>query len=189
MNPVGRRAFLFGLVGFFLGTLNDGVEARGGGGRGTSGSRHSGSRSSGSNRTRSRSSLGTPRGRSSSSGIARSRSSGRSPGAHFRSHSGTSRSSGATIRASRGVAAARIRTVDGDTFRNGGERIRIRGMSTPEMSQPGAARARERLDQILHSGNVTVTPRAVDKYGRTVADVYVNGRNVADIMLAEGLAR
>ncbi len=89
----------------------------------------------------------------------------------------------------RNVDPKRIRTLDGDTFTNGGQRVRIRGMNAPELSDPGGAQARRRLNELLHSGNVTMTPRGVDKYGRTVADVQVNGQNVAEIMRAEGLAK
>jgi hypothetical protein len=89
----------------------------------------------------------------------------------------------------RSLVSSEIRTVDGDTFRAGGRRVRIRGMNAAELSGPGGVRARARLDQVLRSGSVTMVPRGVDRYGRTVADVYVNGRNVAEMMRADGLAR
>ena len=78
---------------------------------------------------------------------------------------------------------------DGDTFYANGQHIRVRGIDTPELGQPRAAQATQRLTQLLHSGQVVVTPRAIDKYGRTVADVTVNGVNVAQTMKAEGLAK
>lgn len=79
--------------------------------------------------------------------------------------------------------------MDGDTFHAGGQRIRVRGIDTPEIGQPRAELAKARLNQLLNSGNVTIIPRAIDKFGRTVADVFVNGRNVADILKSEGLAK
>lgn len=87
------------------------------------------------------------------------------------------------------LAPGKARAVDGDTFHANGQKYRVRGIDTPERGQPRAEAAKQRLSQLLSSGNVTVVPRAADKYGRTVADVYVNGRNVADVMKAEGLKK
>lgn len=83
----------------------------------------------------------------------------------------------------------KIRLIDGDTFAYGTERIRIRGIDTPEKSESGGFEATQRLDLLLHEGPVTIVPEALDKYGRTVADVYVDGRNVAEVLKAEGYAK
>ncbi len=83
----------------------------------------------------------------------------------------------------------RIRLIDGDTFAYGAQRIRIRGIDTPEKSESGGFEATQRLDLLLHEGPVTIVPEALDKYGRTVADVYVDGRNVAEVLKAEGYAK
>lgn len=80
----------------------------------------------------------------------------------------------------------RIRLVDGDTFWYGGERIRIRGYDAPERSQPGGFDAARRLETLIHEGEVRIYPHGFDIYGRTLADVFVAQRNVADIMIAEG---
>src|SRR6266850_6344611 len=82
-----------------------------------------------------------------------------------------------------------VRVHDGDTFYAEGKRIRVRGIDTPELGQPRSFAARDRLNQLLHSGSVTVEPRAIDKYGRTVAIVKVNGQDVAGILKAEGFAK
>lgn len=82
-----------------------------------------------------------------------------------------------------------IRVHDGDTFYANGRRIRVRGIDTPELGQPRSFAARERLQQLLSSGTVTLQPRAVDKYGRTVATVMVNGQDVAAVLRAEGYAK
>ena len=84
------------------------------------------------------------------------------------------------------VAPRSIHVHDGDTFYVGAEVIRLRGVDTPELGQPKSAAATRRLVQLLHSGPVTIVPRAEDVYGRTVADVYVGGRNVADVLRREG---
>lgn len=82
-----------------------------------------------------------------------------------------------------------IRLIDGDTFRYGMERIRIRGINAPEVSESGGFEATQRLDLLLREGPVTIIPQALDVYGRTVADVYVNDRNVANVLKAEGYAK
>lgn len=85
--------------------------------------------------------------------------------------------------------AWQIRLIDGDTFAYGAERIRIRGIDTPEKSDSGGFEATQRLDLLLKDGPIVVVPEAVDKYGRVVADVYVNGRNVAEVLKSEGYAK
>lgn len=65
--------------------------------------------------------------------------------------------------------------------------FRLRGVDTPELGQPRADAARQRLQQLLNSGTVTVEPKAVVKYGRTVAVVRVNGQDVSSIDDADQL--
>jgi endonuclease YncB( thermonuclease family) len=90
-----------------------------------------------------------------------------------------------------------IRVTDGDTFRLGVERIRIANIDTPEM--PGHARcayeadralaAKARLAQILGGGEIVISRDGVDRYGRTLATLEVNGRDVGDQLVAEGAAK
>jgi endonuclease YncB( thermonuclease family) len=79
-----------------------------------------------------------------------------------------------------------IRSIDGDTFAVGTERYRIRGINAPETTETGGFSASQRLDLLLHGGPVLVIPYGQDTYGRTLAEVYVNNRNVADVMKEEG---
>src|SRR5437867_2758359 len=72
-----------------------------------------------------------------------------------------------------------LRVVDGDTFRLHGERVRIVGIDTPERGQPESARATYRLLTLLRSGPIAIVRHGRDVYCRTLADVYVNGWNVA----------
>ena len=57
--------------------------------------------------------------------------------------------------------------------------IRLACIDTPEMAQgsPGEA-ARVAVAQMVRSGPLEIKPQAIDKYGRTVAEVFVGGRNV-----------
>ena len=60
------------------------------------------------------------------------------------------------------------------------------GIDTPERGQPGARAAARRLASLLGAGPVVIVPVGRDVYGRTVADVYVAGWNVAEILRREG---
>lgn len=80
-------------------------------------------------------------------------------------------------------------TIDGDTLRVGADRIRLRGIDTPELSEPGGQAARDRLDQLVRGGTIRIVPHGQDVYGRTIADVFVDGGNVAEVLRQEGYAK
>lgn len=71
----------------------------------------------------------------------------------------------------------------------GAERIRLRGIDAPELNEPGGQAAKQRLEELLRSGSVQIIPHGVDVYGRTLADVFVNGQNVAEILASEGFVK
>ena len=88
--------------------------------------------------------------------------------------------------------------VDGDTFWIDGVKIRIAGIDAPETHPPRCARERElgfaasrRPRELLNSGPVTLTriDRDQDRYGRKLRNVQVNGSDVGDVLVSEGLAR
>ncbi len=87
------------------------------------------------------------------------------------------------------LESRQIRVVDGDTFRYGFQRIRIRGIDTPELSEPGGLDAAKRLEALLTQGSVRMIPRGKDVYDRLVADVFVDGQNVAELLAREGYAK
>jgi endonuclease YncB( thermonuclease family) len=82
-----------------------------------------------------------------------------------------------------------VQAVDGDTIRYGTERIRLRGMNAPELSEPGGLEAHQRLAELLSQGDINIVPHGQDVYGRMLADVFISDRNVADIMTMEGFAK
>lgn len=82
-----------------------------------------------------------------------------------------------------------IVVLDGDTIRVGSDRVRLRGLDAPELSEPEGQAAKQRLEELLRSGPVRVITRGRDVYDRLVADVFVNGQNVAEILKSEGLAK
>ena len=89
----------------------------------------------------------------------------------------------------RTVDGRQIYVVDGDTFHYGTERIRLKGIDTPEMSEPGGPAAKLRLEELLHNGLVHLVPHGRDVYNRLVADVFVDGQNVAERLRMDGLAK
>lgn len=84
------------------------------------------------------------------------------------------------------LSTLQVRTVDGDTIRVGGERIRLRGIDTPELSEFEGPAAKRRLEELLRSGSIRIVPRGRDVYNRLLADVFVNDQNVAETLITEG---
>ena len=82
-----------------------------------------------------------------------------------------------------------VRAIDGDTIRVGGERVRLRGIDTPELSELEGPAAKRRLEELLRSGPIRIAPRGRDVYNRLLADVFVNERNVAEILRIEGFSK
>jgi endonuclease YncB( thermonuclease family) len=91
--------------------------------------------------------------------------------------------------------AATCRIVDGDSLVCDRQRVRVVGLDAPELrgrcaEERALARvARDRL-RTLTAGGMTLRPQGRDRYGRTLAVVLdARGRDVATILVAEGLAR
>lgn len=83
------------------------------------------------------------------------------------------------------------RVLDGDTievFRNGTARIRIEGVDCPESGQAFGQVARNFTRQLLFDRTVNVRPVTTDRYGRIVARVLVDGRDVSLELVTAGLA-
>ncbi len=95
------------------------------------------------------------------------------------------------------LALAVFVVIDGDTIRGNGETIRLRGFDTPEtrFAKCEAERrlgniAKRKLERLLASGRVQVKRLGYkDRYGRTLASVYVDGVDVAEVMIGEEFAR
>lgn len=93
-----------------------------------------------------------------------------------------------------------VTVTDGDTIRLAGERVRIENLDAPEM--PGRAKcategkkaleAKALLTRLVDRGTVTLVrnqKRPKDRYGRTLARVLVDGKDVAPAMIAAGVSR
>ena len=89
--------------------------------------------------------------------------------------------------------ALAVTVVDGDTLRIDGERIRFLGIDAPEIHGcrqgrvcvPGNGQASKRSLQAMMDGRA----RWADRYGWTLAQVYVGGRNVACEQVRRGQAQ
>lgn len=85
--------------------------------------------------------------------------------------------------------------VDGDTLHCQGERVRLLGVDAPELPghcRPGRAcvsgdpfAASEALESIVSGRHLRIARGGADRYGRTLANLYDDGRNVSCELLAK----
>jgi len=90
---------------------------------------------------------------------------------------------------------ADIRVVDGDTVHIDGEKIRIMGLNTPETWRPKCIAEEMLGKQATAYGKVLaeqigrIERHGMDRYGRTLARVYLEGGGSwAEAMISRGLA-
>ncbi len=89
-----------------------------------------------------------------------------------------------------------VRVVDGDTItvqREGGrsgayEKIRILGIDAPERSQAWGPEAGHELSKLIHSKVVRIEVANTDRYGRTVAKVWLGKSDIGLEMIRRGMA-
>ena len=94
---------------------------------------------------------------------------------------------------------AKVTTVvDGDTIDatidlgfkiHTAQRLRLARVDTPEKGQPGYGAARDFVKELIEGKEVTIRTHKVSKWGYFLADVVIEGRDVADMLLAAGLAK
>lgn len=91
-----------------------------------------------------------------------------------------------------------LRVIDGDTVEHDGTVHRLLGYDAPETHDPGCAaeaalgrRATARLRELLAGARriVLAPSHRVDRWGRQLSRLTVDGRDVREILIAEGLAR
>ncbi|MGE8942004.1 thermonuclease family protein [Leptospira interrogans] len=91
-----------------------------------------------------------------------------------------------------------ITVVDGDTVDRGLLRYRLVGFDTPEIRQAQCPEERakgqqaaRRLTELIEKGAATIIPVRwkPDRYWRVVARLEIDGRDVGNILISEGLAR
>lgn len=79
---------------------------------------------------------------------------------------------------------------DGDTFilEQNKQTIRLFGIDAPDPNLCYGPQATIRLDQLLNKRQVQLKEPVVDKFGRIVALVYVNGKLINETLIREGFA-
>lgn len=84
-----------------------------------------------------------------------------------------------------------IHVIDGDTFvlqtKQGNLKIRMDGIDAPESDQEFGLEAKEFLNRYLYK-MVFVHYNGVDRYGRTIGTLYVDGVNINLLEVREGYA-
>ena len=80
-------------------------------------------------------------------------------------------------------ALARCIAVDGDSLVCDKKKIRLVNVYAAELKEPGGQAAKKKLQELIKGRDVVIVPRGTDKYGRTLAEAYVDGRRIeqADI--------
>lgn len=84
-----------------------------------------------------------------------------------------------------------IGVTDGDTIkvlRTGNEQVKIRlaGIDCPERKQPWGTKAKQTASDLVAGKTVTIKVMDVDRYGRTVGRVFVDGVNVNRALVKGG---
>lgn len=89
---------------------------------------------------------------------------------------------------------ALVQVIDGDTVRQRGTTIRLQGYNTPELhgqcpdEERLARRAKARLEALVREGAFVVLNPGRCGYGRRCGSMILNGKDVGDILISEGLA-
>ncbi len=91
------------------------------------------------------------------------------------------------------IEATCIKVADGDTIKvrlddDSVENVRLYGVDCPERRQSFGERATEFTKDMVLGETVNISPVTTDKYGRTVAWVYVDGKCLDKELLKAGLA-
>lgn len=79
--------------------------------------------------------------------------------------------------------------VDGDTIKLGMQRIRIWGIDAPEMYTQAGRDAKQYLRVFAEGKTVRCLAMDKDRHGRTVAQCWLNGKDLAWYMVEGGHAR
>lgn len=86
-----------------------------------------------------------------------------------------------------------IAVLDGDTVMVVRDKlppikIRLAEIDAPEMAQPGGMDAKQALSEVLLHKSADVDGHAVDQYGRLIAHIDIDGKQINELMLRSGMA-
>lgn len=78
---------------------------------------------------------------------------------------------------------------DGDTLKlSDGRTVRLQGIDAPELSQPYGKESRALLAKLTRKKKVLFLSHGKDRYGRTVAEIFVGKKSVNKSMVGRGAA-
>ncbi len=83
--------------------------------------------------------------------------------------------------ASSGALAERCLAIDGDTLVCNRQKVRLTNVYAPELNQAGGAAARRKLQALVNGREVALRPYGHDRYGRILADAYIEGRRIEQV--------
>ncbi|HBB6718065.1 TPA: thermonuclease family protein [Citrobacter freundii] len=85
-----------------------------------------------------------------------------------------------------------VRVLDGDTVEIMADsvltRIRLNGIDAPEKAQPFGQRSKQALSEMVAGKVVLAAGKQYDRYGRLLATLILNGRDVNAIQVHSGMA-
>ena len=79
--------------------------------------------------------------------------------------------------------------IDGDTIQiSDNQIIRLKGINAPEKNQPFYQEATIYLTTLIQNKTIKIETHGTDKYGRTLAHIFLNKTNINEQILKQGLA-
>ena len=97
----------------------------------------------------------------------------------------------ATLVATTPAAAERCLAIDGDTLVCNRQKVRLINVYAAELNQAGGGAAKRKLQSLVRGREVVLRPHGHDRYGRLLAEAFVEGRRIEqhDIGPRAGRAR
>ena len=77
--------------------------------------------------------------------------------------------------------AERCLAVDGDTLVCNRQKVRLTNVYAAEMNQPGGSSAKKKLQALVHNREVALRVHGKDRYGRLLAEAFVDGRRIEQV--------
>jgi endonuclease YncB( thermonuclease family) len=71
---------------------------------------------------------------------------------------------------------------------NNNKTVRLYGIDAPEMQQPYGKKSRDFLISLVNNKEIKLTQKGVDKYGRVIGIIHINGQNVNELLIKNGFA-
>ena len=83
----------------------------------------------------------------------------------------------------------KAKVIDGDTIIINNEKIRFGGIDSPERKEIGYELSKQKLKEKLNKNIVNcIREKNKDRWGRTVAECFINGKSLSSFMVKNGYA-